>query len=103
MLSINRVFTEKSNGGSPMTQPQALSIAVDEKCRVSGLLQVPSAARACYVLAHGAGAGMSHPLWQPSQMASPNATLPHCAINSLTWKRLASDRMYKDCSGHRPR
>jgi uncharacterized protein len=28
---------------------------------VSGLLQVPPAARVCYVLAHGAGAGMSHP------------------------------------------
>jgi len=44
-----------------MTQPQAFSIAVDEKRRVSGLMQVPHAARACYVLAHGAGAGMSHP------------------------------------------
>ena len=33
----------------------------DEKTRVSGLLQVPEEARACYVLAHGAGAGMSHP------------------------------------------
>src|SRR4029078_9186918 len=61
MLSINRVSPEKSNGGSPMRQPQPLSIAVDEKRRVSGLLQVPSAARVCYVLAHGAGAGMSHP------------------------------------------
>jgi predicted alpha/beta-hydrolase family hydrolase len=58
MLSINRVFTEKSND---MTQPQALSITVDEKRRVSGLMQVPRAARVCYVLAHGAGAGMSHP------------------------------------------
>jgi predicted alpha/beta-hydrolase family hydrolase len=28
---------------------------------VSGLLQVPRRARICYVLAHGAGAGMSHP------------------------------------------
>ena len=28
---------------------------------VSGLLLVPPAARACYVLAHGAGAGMDHP------------------------------------------
>jgi predicted alpha/beta-hydrolase family hydrolase len=28
---------------------------------VSGLLLQPSAARACYVLAHGAGAGMTHP------------------------------------------
>jgi predicted alpha/beta-hydrolase family hydrolase len=44
-----------------MRQTQTLSIAVDEKRRVSGLLQLPSAARACYVLAHGAGAGMAHP------------------------------------------
>jgi predicted alpha/beta-hydrolase family hydrolase len=29
--------------------------------RVSGLLQVPRGARAAYVLAHGAGAGMTHP------------------------------------------
>jgi uncharacterized protein len=44
-----------------MRQTQTLSIAVDEKRRVSGLLQLPSGARACYVLAHGAGAGMAHP------------------------------------------
>ena len=44
-----------------MRQPQTLSIAVDEKRKVSGLLQLPSAARACYVLAHGAGARMAHP------------------------------------------
>ena len=29
--------------------------------RVSGLLQAPPGARACLVLAHGAGAGMTHP------------------------------------------
>jgi uncharacterized protein len=29
--------------------------------RVSGLLLCPGEARACYVLAHGAGAGMTHP------------------------------------------
>jgi len=28
---------------------------------VSALLELPAAARACYVLAHGAGAGMEHP------------------------------------------
>jgi uncharacterized protein len=44
-----------------MTRPQALTITLDEKARVSGLLQVPQKARACYVLAHGAGGGMSHP------------------------------------------
>jgi predicted alpha/beta-hydrolase family hydrolase len=47
-----------------LKQPQPLSIAVDVKRRVSGLLQVPSAARVCYVLAHGAGAGMSHPFME---------------------------------------
>jgi uncharacterized protein len=41
--------------------PQSVSIAVNETQRVSGLLQRPSDARACYVLAHGAGAGMTHP------------------------------------------
>ncbi|MGH8531979.1 MAG: alpha/beta family hydrolase, partial [Gammaproteobacteria bacterium] len=38
-----------------------MSIAVDDTQRVSGLLQAPQNARACYVLAHGAGAGMAHP------------------------------------------
>jgi len=62
MLSFNRVSPKKSNDSDrPMRQPQTLSIAVDEKRKVSGLLQLPSAARACYVLAHGAGAGMAHP------------------------------------------
>ncbi|MPZ41020.1 MAG: alpha/beta hydrolase [Rhizobiales bacterium] len=35
-------------------------IAVNDDVRVSGLLQAPTNARACYVLAHGAGAGMTH-------------------------------------------
>jgi predicted alpha/beta-hydrolase family hydrolase len=41
--------------------PQPVTIAVDDAQRVSGLLQAPPAARACYVMAHGAGAGMAHP------------------------------------------
>jgi predicted alpha/beta-hydrolase family hydrolase len=40
---------------------QKVSIIVDDAHRVSGLLQAPQQARACYVLAHGAGAGMTHP------------------------------------------
>ena len=39
---------------------EPLTIAVDSQ-RVSGLLIAPDDARACYVLAHGAGAGMTHP------------------------------------------
>ncbi len=40
---------------------EPITIAVNEAVRVSGLLQMPAEARACYVLAHGAGAGMDHP------------------------------------------
>ena len=38
-----------------------VSIAVCNTERVSGLLTLPRAARACFVFAHGAGAGMTHP------------------------------------------
>src|SRR6201999_4434120 len=38
-----------------------LAITVNDDIRVSALLTMPQRARACYVLAHGAGAGMTHP------------------------------------------
>jgi predicted alpha/beta-hydrolase family hydrolase len=40
---------------------ELLSFSVDDGLRVSARLELPVAARACYVLAHGAGAGMEHP------------------------------------------
>ncbi|HET6619881.1 MAG TPA: alpha/beta family hydrolase [Dongiaceae bacterium] len=40
---------------------QRITLAVDAAHRVSGLLIAPPRAHACYVLAHGAGAGMTHP------------------------------------------
>ena len=40
---------------------QPITLAVDDGTHVSGLWQAPSDARACYVFAHGAGAGMAHP------------------------------------------
>lgn len=42
----------------------AVTIAVADGSTVSALLQTPKGARACYVLAHGAGAGMHHPFMQ---------------------------------------
>ncbi len=42
-------------------EPQQVTIAVDDARRVSGLLQTSPRARACYMMAHGAGAGMAHP------------------------------------------
>ena len=46
-----------------MNRPDVASvtIAVDEAHSVRGLLLAPPSAHACYVLAHGTGAGMFHP------------------------------------------
>jgi uncharacterized protein len=46
----------------PLAEPTTLT--VDDAHRVSGLMMLPAAARACFVLAHGAGAGMAHPFMQ---------------------------------------
>jgi predicted alpha/beta-hydrolase family hydrolase len=40
---------------------ERLTLAIDETRHVSALLQIPPDAKACFVLAHGAGAGMEHP------------------------------------------
>jgi uncharacterized protein len=40
---------------------EPLSIELDAKTRVSGLMLRPPRAIACFVFAHGAGAGMAHP------------------------------------------
>jgi predicted alpha/beta-hydrolase family hydrolase len=41
-----------------------LKITIDQERSVSGLLEQPAKAKACYVIAHGAGAGMMHPFMQ---------------------------------------
>jgi uncharacterized protein len=46
------------SGADPVT------IVVDDTCTVSGLLWAHPRSRACYLLAHGAGAGMTHPFMQ---------------------------------------
>ncbi len=43
-----------------MVDARPTTITLDDSTRVSGLWQTPQAARACLVLAHGAGAGMTH-------------------------------------------
>jgi predicted alpha/beta-hydrolase family hydrolase len=60
---------------------QSLTIDVDAAPRVSGLLVVPPGARTCYVLAHGAGAGMTHPF-----MASIATGLAERGIASLRYQ-----------------
>lgn len=44
-----------------MSVATPITIAVGDARHVSGLLIAPPNARACYVLAHGAGTGMTHP------------------------------------------
>jgi predicted alpha/beta-hydrolase family hydrolase len=44
---------------SPPAQPT--TVEIDHEHRVSALIMLPPSARACFVLAHGAGAGMTHP------------------------------------------
>jgi len=58
-----------------------ISITVSDTVHVSGLLQNPAHARACYVLAHGAGAGMNHPF-----MAFVAAELARRGIGTLRYQ-----------------
>ena len=44
----------------PAVPAKSITITGDHDIEVSGLLQTPPQPRACYVLAHGAGAGMKH-------------------------------------------
>jgi hypothetical protein len=40
---------------------QSVEIVIDDATRVSGILTAPRESAACFVVAHGAGAGMRHP------------------------------------------
>ncbi len=61
--------------------PEPVTIVVNETIQVSGLLQQPPDARACYVLAHGAGAGMNHPF-----MSSVTTGLLERCIGTLRYQ-----------------
>jgi predicted alpha/beta-hydrolase family hydrolase len=67
--------------------PTDVSIAVSAESHVSGLLEAPKDARACYVLAHGAGAGMKHPF-----MAAVAAGLAKRGIATLRYQFLYMER-----------
>lgn len=55
-------IAERDGKHDPMIAPQlrSLSLAVDGDSAVSALFLAPQAPRACFVFAHGAGAGMTH-------------------------------------------
>jgi predicted alpha/beta-hydrolase family hydrolase len=62
-------------------EPRKVSFAVDAERTVSGLLILPKGARALYVLAHGAGAGMAHPF-----MAAISVALAERRIATLRYQ-----------------
>jgi uncharacterized protein len=64
-----------------VADPEPIKITVEDGIDVSGLLQAPPRARACFVLAHGAGAGMAHPF-----MAAVARELAQRGIASLRYQ-----------------
>ena len=60
---------------------QKLEIAIPDAGAVSALIDLPQPARACYVFAHGAGAGMTH-----SFMAAVAAGLAERGIATLRYQ-----------------
>lgn len=58
-----------------------ITIVVDAARNVSGLMLAPPGARACYLFAHGAGAGMNHPF-----MAAVAAELATRGIATLRYQ-----------------
>jgi predicted alpha/beta-hydrolase family hydrolase len=63
------------------TEARPLTLTLADGSTVSALLQAPSGAQACYVLAHGAGAGMAHPF-----MAAAAAGLAERGIATLRYQ-----------------
>jgi len=69
---------------------EPITIDIDQAQRVSGLLMAPPGARACYVLAHGAGAGMAH-----SFMTAVAAGLYERGVASLRYQFAYMERRAK--------
>jgi len=76
-----------------MAAPKAEPISIALKAgKVSGLVVAPKDARACYVMAHGAGAGMAHPF-----MASVASGFAERGIATLRYQF-----PYMEAGGKRP-
>jgi predicted alpha/beta-hydrolase family hydrolase len=65
----------------PSEPAEPITIVGDHDIQVSGLVQAPARPRACYVFAHGAGAGMHHPF-----MAAVAAGLAVRSIATLRYQ-----------------
>jgi uncharacterized protein len=85
-------LSEEHTAAVATADSQSLEIAVDDATLVSGILIAPRESDACFVVAHGAGAGMRHPF-----MAK--------LANDLAERRIATLRYqfpYMERHGKRP-
>ncbi len=57
------------------------TVRIDDDGKVSALVTLPTHAHACYVIAHGAGAGMEHPF-----MAAMAAALDTCGVATFRFQ-----------------
>ena len=80
------------NSTSETIGAQPLEVAIENASPVSALLLRPAKPRACFVLAHGAGAGMAHPF-----MAAVAAGLGERGIATLCYQF-----PYMEKAGKRP-
>ena len=69
---------------------QPITIRVDDAIAVSGLVQVPPRVRACFLFAHGAGAGMTNPF-----MAAVAAGLFDFGVATLRYQFPYMERGFK--------
>ena len=69
-----------------------VTIEVDDTHRVSGLLLMPPRACPCFVLAHGAGAGMTHPFMEAVAAELGMRSVPPFVISFPTWSEALSGR-----------
>src|SRR4051794_35647463 len=71
-----------------------ISITLAEGLNVSGLLDLPAKPRACYVLAHGAGAGMTHPFMAAvaAELAARDIATLRYQFSYMEEKRKKGDR-----------
>jgi predicted alpha/beta-hydrolase family hydrolase len=77
-------------GGVTPAVAKPVTVPVNDQIRVSGLMQQPNPAKACLVLAHGAGADMHHPF-----MASLAADLAEIGIATLRFQFPYTERRGK--------
>ena len=77
------------------------SLAVQGGLRVSARLRAAGDARACYVLAHGAGAGMDQPFMSAVAASSARAALRHCATSFPTWSGVRGGPIRRRCATRR--